>query len=155
MYRTITGTQEISEEKSTRVRYKSVPICGIVSISVRFEDIDYPEKLKRRWIRWFIIELQIITTSEKHMFLHIGGDVVIPEKNIIAILDIESTTVSKDTKEFLKIADEEGFIESISNDIPKSYIITEIDKKSKIFLSPISSVTLQKRSGYVSGLSNL
>lgn len=89
------------------------------------------------------------------MFLHIGGDVVIPERNIIAILDIESTTISKDTKEFLKVADEEGFIEAISNDIPKSYIITETDKKSKIFLSPISSVTLQKRSGYVKGLANL
>ena len=45
------------------------------------------------------------------MFLHIGGDVVLPMRNIIAIMDIESTTVSKDTKEFLKIAEEEGFIE--------------------------------------------
>ncbi len=89
------------------------------------------------------------------MFLHIGGDVVLPVKNIIAIMDIESTTVSKDTKEFLKIAEEEGFIESISNDLPKSFIITESDKKSKIYLSPISSVTLQKRSGYIDEISNI
>ncbi len=89
------------------------------------------------------------------MFLHIGGDVVLPMRNIIAIMDIESTTVSKDTKEFLKIAEEEGFIESISNDLPKSFIITEIDKKSKIYLSPISSVTLQKRSGYIDAISNV
>jgi extracellular matrix regulatory protein B len=90
------------------------------------------------------------------MFLHIGGDVVIPMRNVIAILDIETTTLSKDTKEFLKIAEEEGFIEAISeNDIPKSFIITEIEKKSKIYLSPISSVTLQKRSGYIEGISNI
>ena len=89
------------------------------------------------------------------MFLHIGGDVVIPVKNIIAILDIETTTISKDTKEFLRIAEEEGFIESISEDLPKSFIITETDKKSKIFLSPISSVTLQKRAGYVDGIANV
>lgn len=89
------------------------------------------------------------------MFLHIGGDVVIPTKNIIAIMDIESTTISRDTKDFLRVAEEEGFIESISYDIPKSFIITENDKKSKIYLSPISSVTLQKRSGYVEGISNL
>lgn len=88
------------------------------------------------------------------MFLHIGGDVVIPMKNVIAIMDIESTTISKDTREFLKIAEEEGFIESISNDIPKSFIITETDKKSKIYLSPISSVTLQKRSGYINEISH-
>jgi len=89
------------------------------------------------------------------MFLHIGGDVVIPLKNVIAIMDIDSTTISKDTKEFLKIAEEEGFIESISDDLPKSFIITESEKKSKIYLSPISTVTLQKRSGYVEGISNV
>jgi ribosomal protein S8 len=89
------------------------------------------------------------------MFLHIGGDVVIPMRNVIAVFDIESTTISKDTKEFLKIAEEEGFIESISDDLPKSFIITETDKKSKIYLSPISSVTLQKRSGYINEISNL
>ena len=89
------------------------------------------------------------------MFLHIGGDVVIPIKNIIAILDIETTTISKDTKEFLTIAEEEGFIKSISDDLPKTFIITESDKKSKIYLSPISSVTLQKRSGFINEISNL
>lgn len=89
------------------------------------------------------------------MFLHIGGEVVIPIKNIIAILDIESTTISKDTREFLSIAEEEGFIESISDDLPKSFIITETDKKSKIYLSPISSITLQKRSAFVNDISNI
>lgn len=89
------------------------------------------------------------------MFLHIGGDVVLPLKNIIAIMDIETTTISKDSKDFLKIAEEEGFIESISQDLPKTFIITEIDKKSKIYLSPISSVTLQKRSGFINDISNI
>ncbi len=89
------------------------------------------------------------------MFIHIGGDVVIPMKNVIAILDIETTTLSKDTKEFLRIAEEEGFVEAISEDLPKTFIITEIDKKSKIYLSPISSVTLHKRSEYIDDISNL
>lgn len=89
------------------------------------------------------------------MFLHIGGDVVIPMKNIIAIMDIETTTLSKDTKEFLKVAEEEGFVEPISEDLPKTFIITEIEKKSKIYLSPISSVTLQKRSRYIEDISNV
>jgi len=88
------------------------------------------------------------------MFLHLGGDVVIPLKNVIAIMDIETTTISKDSKDFLKIAEEEGFIETISNDIPKSFIITECNKKSKIYLSPISSVTLQKRTEFLNGISN-
>ena len=89
------------------------------------------------------------------MFLHLGGDVVIPIKDIIAILDMESTTVSKITKEFLTTAEEEGFIENISHDIPKTFIITESNKKSKIFLSPISSVTLFKRAGFMYEIANV
>ncbi len=89
------------------------------------------------------------------MFLHIGGEVVIPVKNIIAIFDIDSTTISKDTREFLTISEEEGFIKTISQDLPKSFIITESDKKSMIYLSPISSVTLQKRASYLENISNI
>ncbi|NLK87820.1 MAG: DUF370 domain-containing protein [Clostridiaceae bacterium] len=83
------------------------------------------------------------------MFLHIGSDVVIPLRNVIAILDIETTTLSRDSREFLKTAEEEGFIEAVSEDLPRSFVITEEDKKSKIYLSPISSVTLQKRCGFI------
>lgn len=89
------------------------------------------------------------------MFLHIGGDVVLPMKSVIAIFDIENTTLSKDTKEFLRIAEEEGFIKTISDDLPKTFIITETNKKSQIYLSPISSVTLQKRSGYIQDITNI
>lgn len=87
------------------------------------------------------------------MFLHIGGDIVIPTKDIIAILDIESTTISKDTREFLRVAEEEGFIEAVSYDLPKTFIITESDKKSKIYLSPISSNTLNKRANFIRNIS--
>ncbi len=87
------------------------------------------------------------------MFLHIGSDVVIPLRNVIAILDIDTTTLSKDSRDFLKTAEEEGFIETISDDLPRTFVITEEDKKSKIYLSPISSVTLQKRCGFIEGIS--
>ncbi len=83
------------------------------------------------------------------MFIHLGKDVAVPIKSIIAIFDLDSTTVSKITKEFLTVAQEEGFIENISEDIPKSFIVTEQDKKSRIYLSHISSVTLLKRSNYL------
>lgn len=79
------------------------------------------------------------------MFLHLGNDIVVQLNDIIAIMDMETTTVSKITREFLTIAEEEGFIINISEGLPKSYVITEVNKKSKIYISPISSVTLLKR----------
>lgn len=83
------------------------------------------------------------------MFLHIGVDVAIFIKDIIGIFDLDSTTVSKKTKEFLKVSEEEGFIESICDDLPKSFIVTQRDKITKIYLSPISVATLKKRLNFL------
>ncbi|TEB04137.1 hypothetical protein Psch_03859 [Pelotomaculum schinkii] len=76
------------------------------------------------------------------MFLHLGGDVVVPKKDIIAILDYR-TKLSPATREFLEISKDEGFIKKISqNDKDKAYIVTN----KEIYISPISCVTLRKRS---------
>ncbi len=79
------------------------------------------------------------------MFLHLGENVVVPIKDVIGIFDINTTMFSSDTSQFLRLAEEDGFIEKITNDPPKSFVIAEVDKKSKIYLSPISSTTLTKR----------
>jgi hypothetical protein len=87
------------------------------------------------------------------MFIHLGGDVVISLKDIISIMDIESSNTSSNTREFLKTAEDEGFIRRISEDEPKSFILAEKDKKTIIYLSPISSVTLYKRAGFIDDIS--
>lgn len=79
------------------------------------------------------------------MFLHLGENVVVPIKDVIGIFDIQTTMYSSDTSQFLRMAEEDGFVERITNDKPKSFVIAEVDKKSKIYLSPISSSTLTKR----------
>ena len=80
------------------------------------------------------------------MFLHLGNDVEVLIKHVIAILDFEKTTISKITREFLKTAQEEEFIINVSpNDLPKSFIITEEYHGSRVYISPIAASTLQKR----------
>lgn len=77
------------------------------------------------------------------MYLHIGGDVLIRKKDIIAIIDYENVDRSQITEEFLELAELEGLLEKIDNDSqPKSFIVTD----SKVYLSSISSTTLYKRS---------
>lgn len=80
------------------------------------------------------------------MFLHLGENIVVPIKDIIGIFDVETSMYSSDTAQFLRMAEEDGFVQRITKDKPKSFIIAEVDKKSKVFLSPISSSTLTKRS---------
>ena len=55
------------------------------------------------------------------------------------------TTTSNNTREYLKICEERGMIETIGTDIPKSFIVTMQNGKQTVYLSPISSATLNKR----------
>jgi len=80
------------------------------------------------------------------MIIHIGSDVVIPAQSIIAVINLDSMEHSQSNAEFLKIAKEEGFVQDVfDNEKPKSMIIAEINGKSMIYLSPISSMTLARR----------
>ncbi|MFL0270264.1 extracellular matrix regulator RemB [Candidatus Clostridium radicumherbarum] len=83
------------------------------------------------------------------MFLHLGENIVVPIKDVIGIFDMETAADSTDTIQFLRMAEEDGFVQRITSEKPKSLIIAEVNKKSKIFLSPISSATLGKRTEFI------
>ena len=87
------------------------------------------------------------------MFLHLGENVVVPINDVIGIFDIETTMYSSDTSQFLRMAEEDGFVERVNNEPPKSCIVAEVNKKSKIYLSPISTSTLSKRTEVTSNYS--
>lgn len=86
--------------------------------------------------------------EESKMFLHLGEDVVIPIKDVIGIFDMKSSMYNSDTTQFLRLAEEDGFVERINDEQPKSMVVTERNKKSVIYLSPISSKTLSKRTKF-------
>ena len=81
------------------------------------------------------------------MFLHLGENVVVPIEGVIGIFDLQTTMYSSDTIQFLRLAEEDGFVERITKERPKSFVIAEVNKMSKVYLSPISSSTLTKRTG--------
>ena len=79
------------------------------------------------------------------VYLHLGGGKMVRSSEIVAILDLETTSVSKKTREFLKISEKNGLMENICEDVPKSYIICGGKDETKIYISQLSSVTLLKR----------
>ncbi|MDD3840072.1 MAG: DUF370 domain-containing protein [Clostridia bacterium] len=83
------------------------------------------------------------------MFIHIGGDTAIRVKDIIGIFDINCKDISNSTKEFLNITKEEGFVRKITDFKTKSFILTEHNENIVVYMSPISSVTLLKRVGFI------
>ncbi len=79
------------------------------------------------------------------MYLHIGMDTVIRTKDIIGIFDLDTTTVSYKTRDFLSAAQKEGKIIDVCSDLPKSFIICREKQDYKIYLCQLSPVTLIRR----------
>ena len=80
------------------------------------------------------------------MYLHVGNDVVIRHKDIKGIFDLENTSVSKYTKEYLRSNEKGRKVITVTQDIPKSFVVTmDETKKEKIYLSLLAPRTLKKR----------
>jgi len=77
------------------------------------------------------------------MYINIGGDYVVRDKNIVGIMDIENTSTSKITREYFRKIGKS--VINISDDLPRSFIITNENGKDKVYISPVSSHTLFKR----------
>ena len=87
------------------------------------------------------------------MYLHLGMDKVITFDEIIGIFDLETTTVSKNTRNYLTMAEKAGKVENVCYDLPKSFIVCiDKDGNEKVYISQISSTTLNKRSGFIDRL---
>jgi len=94
------------------------------------------------------------------MYLHLGQNVVVPESAIIGIFDLDNTTGSFITRKYLNQAELSGRLISVSDDIPKSFIVCDESRehrpqrpdlyeesgKTVVYLSQLSSQTLLKRS---------
>ena len=80
------------------------------------------------------------------MYLHLGQSVVVHQKDIIGIFDLDNTTSSFRTRKFLEQAEQEGRMVTISEDLPKSFVVCQGgDGAAVIYLSQLSSATLRGR----------
>ncbi len=79
------------------------------------------------------------------MYLHLGQDCVIRERTVIGIFDLDNTSTSKITREFLNRAQREGSAETVADDLPKAFTVTSENGKNKVYLTQLSSQTLFKR----------
>jgi hypothetical protein len=90
------------------------------------------------------------------MYLHIGQDTVVRSDDILGIFDIESSSVSAITKEFLSGAQQAGGVINVTEDLPKSFIVCAPEGQkeksaSKVYISQISTTTLFKRADIEEG----
>ncbi|MBU8881290.1 DUF370 domain-containing protein [Bacillus sp. FJAT-29790] len=74
------------------------------------------------------------------MYIHVGEDILVRSRDIVAIIDKESVNSSKYVEEFLDRRDDA--VINLSKGSFKSVVVTT----EKIYFSPLASGTLKKRS---------
>lgn len=75
------------------------------------------------------------------MFLFLGGDISVRSDEVVGIFDIEECSVSRITADYLNACQKKGRVVNVSEDMPKSFIVTE----NKTYISNVSHSTIVKR----------
>ena len=78
------------------------------------------------------------------MYVNIGGDLAVRDSSIIGIFDLDNTSVSHRTQEFLSKAEREGEVVPC-DDLPKSFVLTSEYGMNRLYLTSLNTATLEKR----------
>ncbi len=80
------------------------------------------------------------------MYLHLGQETVVMQEDIVGIFDLDNTTVSKVTRDYLTHAEKNKQVINVSFELPKTFVLTNNKSDgNRIYISQISSSTLLKR----------
>ena len=80
------------------------------------------------------------------MYVHLGQSVVLPEREILGIFDLDNASWAYKTREFLDRAEREGRVVSVSEDLPRSFVLARRDgQESMIYLCQLSASALLRR----------
>lgn len=87
------------------------------------------------------------------MFLHLGQNLIVKTQDIVGIFDLETSTISNTTRNYLAAAQKAGGVINASVDMPKSFVLCcGENKRTTVYTTQISTATLLKRAA-VTGFS--
>ncbi|MBO5338933.1 MAG: DUF370 domain-containing protein [Clostridia bacterium] len=75
------------------------------------------------------------------MYIHIGNNKVVRKEDILGIFDLDSSTVSINTRKYLTKAQEEKRVITLGYELPKSFIILT---NQEVYLSPFNTSSIIK-----------
>ena len=78
------------------------------------------------------------------MYLSIGNDMAVRYSSIIGIFDLDNTSTSRRTRDFLAKSEENGDVVPC-DELPKSFILTSEYGFHRVRLTSLSAATLEKR----------
>ena len=78
-------------------------------------------------------------------YLHLGKGTVVNTASIVGIFDLDITSQSHLTRQFLRRAEQAGQVVNAAEDIPKSFVVCRDGEESRVYLSQMAAATLLKR----------
>jgi hypothetical protein len=79
------------------------------------------------------------------MYISIGGDMALRDRSIIGIFDLDGASLSNKTMEYLKSVEDQGGLISVTEDIPKSFLVAEEFGMERVYFTQLSAATIEKR----------
>ena len=80
------------------------------------------------------------------MYISIGADFAVRDRAVIGIFDLDNASWSKHTRLFLRGAEQQGEVVAITEELPKSFVLTEEFGLNRVYLTQFNSAALEKRS---------
>lgn len=80
------------------------------------------------------------------MYVNLGNNKSVRRCDIVAIFDLDSSTVSVHTRNFLSRAQAHGRVKALGYELPKSFVVM---RDETVYLSPFNSSTIGSHTEYV------
>ncbi len=80
------------------------------------------------------------------MYVNLGNNKSVRRCDIVAIFDLDSSTVSVHTRNFLSRAQAHGRVKALGYELPKSFVVM---RDETVYLSPFNSSTINSHTEYV------
>ena len=81
------------------------------------------------------------------MYIPIGGDMAVRDSSIVGIFDLDNCSYEKRTREFLAKAEQNGEVVPVTDDLPKSFIVTAEYGMNRIYLVQFNAATKEALGG--------
>lgn len=82
------------------------------------------------------------------MYIHLGCETVVNKRDVVGIFDLDTSTVSKHTRDYLKRAEQDGDVVNVTSELPKSFVVCKDGSRKSgrvVYISQLSTATLLKR----------
>lgn len=88
------------------------------------------------------------------MYIHIGGNAVVRDCDIVGIFDIDNCSTGQKTRGFFAKNQQSGKVVDATDDLPKSFLVTADPRhrrpdgkptQTKVYISGVATATLRSR----------